>query len=115
MLNQVILTGNLGGDPEIFFSSSGDPIAKFSLAFRVSKTKTGWIRVVSFGKLSEIVERHLHKGARIGILGTLNFSKWESDEGVQKSSFELIANSLEFIRTDGRGWSDDQSEDDIPI
>jgi single-stranded DNA-binding protein len=31
MLNQTVLTGNLGQDPEIFFSSDGDPIANFSL------------------------------------------------------------------------------------
>jgi single-stranded DNA-binding protein len=26
MLNQLILTGNLGNDPEIFFGSEGDPV-----------------------------------------------------------------------------------------
>ena len=48
MLNQTILTGNLGADPEIFYSSDGDPIVKFSIAFRVSKKKTGWIQIVLF-------------------------------------------------------------------
>ena len=41
MLNQTVLTGNLGQDPEIFFTSEGDPIAKFSLAFKASKKKIG--------------------------------------------------------------------------
>ena len=45
MLNQTILTGNLGADPEIFFDGNGDPIASFNLEFRSSKKKTGWIKV----------------------------------------------------------------------
>ncbi len=36
MLNQCILTGNLGGDPEVFYSSEGNPVTSFSLAFHSS-------------------------------------------------------------------------------
>ena len=48
MLNQCTLTGNLGADPEVFYSSEGNPVASFSLAFHSSKKKTGWIKVVWF-------------------------------------------------------------------
>jgi single-strand DNA-binding protein len=114
MLNQTVLTGNLGADPEVFYSSEGNPVASFNIAFRSSKKKTGWINVVCFGKLAEVSEKYLHKGARIGIIGTLDQQKWESDEGVTKSSFQLIANSLEFIKTDGRGFESNQEpRDDI--
>ena len=60
MLNQTVLTGNLGQDPEIFFTSEGDPIAKFLLAFKGSRKKTCWIKVACFGRLAEITEKHLH-------------------------------------------------------
>ena len=30
MLNNCILTGNLGADPEVFYSSDGDPVATFN-------------------------------------------------------------------------------------
>jgi single-strand DNA-binding protein len=116
MLNQTVLTGNLGADPEIFYSSDGDPIAKFSLAFKVSKkNKTGWIKCVAFGRLAEVVEKYLHRGARIGIIGTLDQQKWETDEGVKRSSFQLICNSLEFIKTDGRGFEEGEEQGDIPF
>ena len=81
MLNQCILTGNLGHDPEVFFSSEGKPVASFSLAFRISKTKTGWIKVICFSRLAEVVEKYLHKGARIGVIGTLDYSRWETEQG----------------------------------
>ena len=63
MLNQTVLTGNLGADPEVFYSSEGNPVASFNLAFRSSKKKTGWIRCVAFGKLAETTEKYLHRGA----------------------------------------------------
>jgi single-strand DNA-binding protein len=68
------LTGNLGGDPEIHYSQDGSPIASFNLAFHTSakKEEPNWIRYVSFGKLAETVEKYLHKGARIAIVGTLD-------------------------------------------
>ena len=114
MLNQTVLTGNLGADPEVFYSSEGNPVASFNLAFRSTKKKTGWIRCVAFNKLAEVVEKYLHKGARIGIIGTLEQQKYETDEGVTRSSFQLICNSLEFIKTDGRGFEENQN-DDVPF
>ena len=116
MLNQTILTGNLGADPEMFYSSEGNPVSSFNLAFKASKKKTGWIKVVCFQKLAEIAEKYLHKGARIGIIGTLDQQKWETDEGATRSSFQLLANSLEFIKTDGRGFEEGETgSDEVPF
>src|SRR4030065_95600 len=104
MLNQCSLTGKLGADPEVFYSSEGNPVASFNIAFRSGKQKTGWIKVVCFQKLAEVAQKYLHKGARIAVIGSLDQHKWETDEGVQRSSFQLLANTLEFIKTDGRGF-----------
>ena len=115
MLNNCLLTGNLGADPEVFYSSEGSPVASFNLAFRSTKKKTGWIRVVCFGRLAEVTEKYLHKGARIAVIGTLDQQKWETDEGVTRSSYQLICNSLEFVRTDGRGFEEGKDNDEIPF
>ena len=115
MLNQVVIAGNLGSDPEVFYSSEGDPIATFNLAFKSSKKKTSWIKITLFHRLAEVAEKYLHKGARIAIMGTLDQQKWETDEGVKRSSFQLIANTLEFIKTDGRGFEDGQGNDGTPF
>lgn len=111
MLNQCILTGNLGGDPEVFYSSEGNPVATFNIAFHSSKRKTCWIRCVCFQKLAEVSQRYLHKGARIAIIGTLDVNRFETDEGIQRSSFQLIANTLEFIKTDGRGFEEGKEKE----
>ena len=115
MLNNCLLTGNLGADPEVFYSSEGNPVASFNLAFRSTKKKTGWIRVVCFGRLAEVTEKYLHTGARIAVIGTLDQQKWETDEGVTRSSYQLISNSIEFVRTDGRGFEEGKDDDEIPF
>lgn len=104
MLNQIVLTGNLGQDPEVFYTSKGDPIVKFSIAFKTAKKATSWIKVSCFGRLAEITAKHLHQGARVGVIGTLDENKWETDEGVKKSSYQINCQHLELIRTDGRGF-----------
>ena len=111
MLNQVVITGNLGGDPEVFYTTDGDPVASFSLAFRSSRKKTGWIKVVCFKRIAEISEKHLHKGARIAIIGTLDQNKWEGDDGQTRTNFQLIANNIEFIKTDGRGFDGNEEKE----
>ena len=115
MLNSVVLAGNLGGDPEIHFSTAGEPIASFNLAFRAGKAKTGWIKVTCFKRLSEICEKHLHKGAKIAVSGVLDHSQWETNEGAKRSALQMIANNIEFIKTDGRGFGDGKGEGETPF
>ena len=115
MLNQCVLTGNLGDDPEIFYSTEGEPIANFNLAFRSSRKKTGWVRVSAFGHIAELVEKFLHKGARIAIIGTLEENKWETDDGQKRSKLQLIARNIEFIKTDGRGFDGTENDEVEPF
>ena len=113
MLNQTIITGNLGDDPKEFFSPEGVPVTSFDLAFQAAKKKTCWIRVVTFNKLAEICAKHLHKGARIAISGQLDQNKWTDKEGQNKTTFQILGNTLEFIKTDGRGFKDGASAETI--
>ena len=101
-MNTVNLIGNLGNDPESAFSQDGLQITSFSLAFKSTGKKTGWIKVTCFNKTAELAEKHLHKGAKVGITGFLDQDKWTTDDGEKKSMHKIIANSIEFIKTDGR-------------
>lgn len=104
MMNQSVLAGNLGNDPEVFYGSEGDLITSFSLAFKSGKDKTSWIKCVCFNKVAETAQKYLHTGARIAVIGRLNQTKWKTEGGETRSGFELIVNEIEFIKTDGRGF-----------
>ena len=112
MLNQIVLTGNLGDDPVIHYSgNTGECVASFDLAFycgtnKDGSKKTGWIRCVCFKKTAEITETHLHKGALIAIAGNLDENTWATDDKKKRKNHQIIVNSIEFIKTDGRGFSE---------
>jgi single-strand DNA-binding protein len=107
-MNTVVLTGNLGQDPESFtLLMMGTHIVNFSLAFRSTKVeKTNWIKVAAFKKVAESAVKYLHKGARVSIMGILDMDEWENDNGEKRTMIKLIARSIEFIKTDGRGFED---------
>jgi single-strand DNA-binding protein len=114
MLNSVVLAGNLGADPEVFYSQSGEPIANLNLAFKGSKKRVGWIKVTCFNKTAEIVEQYIKKGDRIGVSGSLDYHQWENDEGSKRSAIQMIANTIEFIKV--KGFSDgDNNQDETPF
>lgn len=117
MLNQVILSGNLGHDPETkFYGEAHDQqLTTFSLAFRGSRNRTGWIRVTCFGRLAEVAEQHLHKGARVAVVGVLDQQQWEDGDGRQRNGFQIIAKSLEFIKVEKLGVEGATPEDDLPF
>lgn len=106
-MNQIILTGNLGEDPKEFFTPDGVAIASFPLAFRSGKDKTSWIKVSCYNKLAELSLKCLHKGARIGINGVIDQQKWTDEHNNPRMGYRLIANQIEFIKTDGRGFNKD--------
>ena len=113
-MNTVIVTGNLGNDPEMFYTASGDAIASFNLAIKSSKDKTSWIKVTAFKKLAEVCETYLHKGAKVIVNGSLDQEKWESN-GENRSNIKIIAFSIEFVKTDGRGFDGNQGDGDVPF
>jgi len=115
MLNTCTITGNLGADPDVFYNPDGNSITSFNLAFQSSRNKTNWIKITCFNRLAEVASKYLHKGARVAISGILDQQKWQTDSGENRSSYQLILNSIEFIRTDGRGFKEGETVDDVPF
>ncbi len=120
MINQCIVTGNLGDDPKVFYSPDGNPVTSFNIAFQSGKKKTCWIKCVTFHKLAEICAQYLHKGARIAISGILDQNKWTTDDGQNRSTFQIIGNTIEFIKTNGRGFKEGETSaetinDEVPF
>jgi single-strand DNA-binding protein len=114
-VNKVTLIGNLGRDPEVRFSQSGDKIANISIATSETwndkasgerKEKTEWHRVVIFNKfLADIAEKYLKKGSKVYVEGALQTRKWTDNAGVEKYSTEVVLGNFkgELTMLDGRG------------
>ena len=99
-MNKVILIGNLGNEPEIRNTQSGDEIAFFSLATSESwkdketgekREKTEWHKVVAFNKGAvNFAKNHLNKGSKVYIEGQLQTKKWEDENGNDRYTTEVV-------------------------
>src|SRR5512136_642762 len=96
-VNKVILIGNLGRDPEIRYTQSGEPIANFTLATNESWTdksgqkqeRTEWHRVEVFGKTAQIVRDYLSKGRQVYIEGMIRYDEYTDKDGNKKNTTRI--------------------------
>ena len=109
-LNKFIGIGNLTKDVEVKFMTNGDAVANFSIACNETwKDKTGakqekveYINVVMYRKLAEIAGEYLKKGAQVYIEGRLQTRKWQTKEGQDRYTTEIIADSMQMLGSKGQ-------------
>lgn len=98
-VNKVILIGNLGADPEVRRTNSGDPIANLRVAttekWKDKQTgerqeRTEWHSVAIFGPVAEVAERYLRKGSKVYLEGQLQTRKWQDRDGNDRYSTEVV-------------------------
>lgn len=117
-VNKVILIGNLGRDPELRYTSSGQPVANFTLATNRQWTdregqtqqEAEWHRIVAWGKLGEICHQYLTKGRQVYIEGRLQTRTWEDRDGQQRRSTEIVANQMVMLGSPGEPTTPPPSE-----
>ena len=95
--NFTVVSGNLGKDPEPFHTQEGGVFCSLDLAFRSYGDKTNWIRASCKDRLAEACLEHLEKGSKVVVAGVLDQTKWEDDQGNQRTSFRVLANSVDFL------------------
>jgi len=109
-LNKVMLIGNLGKDPELRFTSSGVPVATFTIATNESwkdqegnlQERTEWHNIVAWRKLAEICGEWLKKGKKVYIEGRIQTRSYDDkNTGAKKYITEIVADSM--IMLDGKG------------
>lgn len=105
-INKVILIGNLGANPEIRYTSTGNAVVNISVAttdvWKDSKTgevnnRTEWHRVVLYNRLGEIANDYLKKGSKVYIEGSLRTNKWKDPNGVERYNIDIIANNMQIL------------------
>jgi single-strand DNA-binding protein len=117
-VNKVILIGNLGKDPELRYTPSGQPVATFSLATTERRTDksgqrketTEWHNIVVFGKTAEMVNQYLKKGRSCYIEGKITTRSWDDRDGNKKYKTEIIGNTIQFLGGGGGGGAPHSAE-----
>lgn len=125
MINKVILIGNLGADPELRYTQSGDAVATFNLATSETwkgadgnkQEQTEWHRIVAFKRLAEICGEYLAKGSRVYIEGRIQTRKWQDKDGNDRYTTEIVAREMKMLTPKGGGGGNygSQGMDEPPL
>lgn len=102
-MNRVILIGNMTRDPELRTLPSGQPVANFGLATnRMWKNKDGsqqkhteFHNIVMFGRLAEIAQQYLKKGASVMVEGRIQTRSWQGQDGIKKFKTEIVVENMQ--------------------
>ncbi len=112
----IILVGNLGRDPEMRYTPSGQAVTDFSVAVNDNYTsssgekvkRTIWFRVSTWGKQAETCNQYLKKGKKVLVEGRLVTDPntggprtWERNDGTRTASFEVSAQTVRFLSQRG--------------
>jgi single-strand DNA-binding protein len=118
MYHTLIVVGNLGKDPEMRYTPSGQAVTSFSIASNRKYTssngeqvnETIWFRISAWGKQAEICNQYLKKGSRVLVEGRLTPDKntggpriWQKQDGSSGASFEVNAQTVRFLSTRADG------------
>jgi single-strand DNA-binding protein len=105
-VNKVILIGNLGRDPELRYTQSGQAVANFNIATTErfggregseQREQTEWHRIVTWGKTAENCAQYLSKGRSVYVEGRLQTREWEDREGKKRWTTEIVAQRVQFL------------------
>ena len=106
MVNKVILVGNLGRDPELRSTPSGQQVASFSLATNRKwkdrdgnrQEQTEWHNIVCWGRQAEIAGQYLTKGRQIFVEGRIQTQSWEDRQsGEKKYRTEIVCDNFQML------------------
>ncbi len=110
-LNKVTLIGNLGKDPEVRYTKSQTPFARFSLATTEEykdqsgerQKKTMWHNIVVWGKQAEIAGRYLHKGKQIYLEGRIEYREYDDQNGQRRNITDIRCDRFVMLGRAGDG------------
>ena len=122
-VNKAIIVGNLGKDPEVRYSASGDAMCNLTVATSESwkdkatgekKESVEWHRISFFGKLAEICGQYLKKGSQVYVEGSIRTRKWTDKDGQERYTTEIRGDEMKMLgsKSDGGQRSQDSEPTD---
>ena len=112
----VTVLGNVGKDPVVRSTSSGDRVVNFSIATsekRKGVETTVWFNCVAFGKTAEIAELYVRKASKVLVAGRIQTREYEKD-GAKVQAWEVVIDrlSLESSRAEDQSSGGTQQRSD---
>lgn len=112
-INRIILTGNVGKEPEFKYFESGAVLTTFTLAVnrydnKIKSDVVDWLNIKTFSKLSEYIQ----KGFKVAIDGKLMTNTWKNEQGENRKAIYIQADSIQILTPRAKT---DENEEEILI
>lgn len=115
-MHEIVIIGNLGSDPEMRYTPSGQSVTSFSVASNrrwrnrdgETEEKTDWFRVSCWGNMAETANNYLEKGRQIYCRGRLEARIYDDRDGNTRISLDVTAFDIQFL---GGGQQQDDRRD----
>lgn len=122
MSASITINGRLGRDPETKFAGNGMAITHLSVVSNTRKNVNGewrdmdtsWWDVKAFAALGEAITDELRKGDLVTITGTIKQNKWTDKNGNERTSYEVLANTVAKQITPSRHHGKPRTKNDDP-
>ena len=106
MLNLIVLHGRLTADPGLKQTQRGVSVCNFTVAVDRSYSKgedkiTDFFTVVCWRGLAVMVSKYFGKGKEIIVSGEMQSRKWQDNDGNNRVSWEIQANTVDFCGSKG--------------
>ena len=100
-MTKVLLIGNLTRDPELTETAGGVSVCRFGVAVNrysgQGERQTDFYNVTAWRRLGETVARYTKKGHKIAVYGDLQIRQYEGNDGVRRTSVDVVAQDVEFL------------------
>lgn len=103
---KVTIVGNVGRDPEMRYTPSGQPVTNFSVAVNrrysagdgETREETEWFTIDCWGKLAETANQYLQKGKQVYIEGRIKLESWDDrNTGEKRQRMKVTATEMQFL------------------
>lgn len=106
MINLITIHGRLTQDPELKQTQSGVSVCNFTVAVDRSYSNgedkiTDFFTVVCWRGLADMVAKYFGKGKEIIVSGEMQSRKWQDNDGNNRVSWEIQANTVDFCGSKG--------------
>lgn len=125
-MNKATLCGRLTAKPELRYTGSNTPYARFTLAVNRPKQpdkeqEADFINCIAWRNTGEVLSKYLDKGQQLLIIGRIQTGTFNDKDGNKRTSTDIVVEEFEFIgnkKTEAKETPVEQNDyidDDLPF
>jgi single-strand DNA-binding protein len=111
---QTIIVGNVGRDPEMQYTKTGQARTFFTVAVtrrwndrqtNERREETTWFNVSVFGNQAENASQYIRKGTQVMVVGRVSARPYTNNNGENAASLDITADTFQLLgnRGDNQG------------